>query len=535
MRRAESIALALVVALAGAVIVPYGLNVVGAGVMPWLTAAVCVSSAFATAVLYQPATALRGDAALVAATIVIAFATLLWLARPELLPPGGGPDLTHHLLLIDYIQQHGTLVRESNAGAAIGEMATYTPGMHALTVVAGRISQIDPFLVLYPLVAFTIALKFGVFALCLLRLLRSHPSRMPLTIGGVAMLFFLWIYTFGSVLIDSFLAQAVAELFAVAMWWALIAWDETPGWQPMLICAVAGTATFLTWPIWIGPPVLAAILLIVTREKTQAKQRLAYLIVGLAPIGIVAAVHTFNRTQGLRLVATSGAVSVPSLHDSGWWLLATGIAALVICWRSDARRPLIAFAAALAAQTMALWWTARQAGASTPYMAVKMMYLAIYPIVAAAMVAASILLRSRVWSAALALFVVVAATRQIAAMPPLRPTISRELWQAALWIRDRAPANCVDYLVGNEYTAYWLHLAVLRNPRADVRSTDDATYETQASFGRWLVDAGGPRYAIARLSILPRDIRDHVDIRHQSGDAVVLSRAGACPVIAPGD
>src|SRR5882724_3483846 len=34
----------------------------------------------------------------------------LWIAWPALLPVGGGPDLTHHLLLIDYIERHWRLV-----------------------------------------------------------------------------------------------------------------------------------------------------------------------------------------------------------------------------------------------------------------------------------------------------------------------------------------------------------------------------------------------------------------------------------------
>jgi hypothetical protein len=534
MTRAESIALALVTALAGAAIVPYLLDCVGLGVMPQSTAVAAAAGAVAVLLGSKPKKSPRGDLATFAASVAIAFATLLWLARPEWLPPGSGPDLTHHVLLVDYIQMHGTLVHDPDAGAAIGEMAAYTPGLHVLTVVAGSIAHVDPFLALYPVVAFAIALKFGVFALCLLRLLPQGPSRLPLAIAGVATLFLLSLYTLGSVVTDSFLAQAVAELFAVTMWWALILWDETPGWQPIFVFGLTGAATFLTWPVWIGALVLTLAAVLAVRTDVDGRRRMTYAAAALAPIAIVAAIHVFNHPTGLGLAATSGAVSVPRLRALGW-SMPVAVAALAISSRSRARRPVLAFAVALVAQALALWWVAQQRGASTPYMALKMMYLAIYPIVAAGVVAVSPVLRSRLSSSAIALLCVLAAGRHIALLPRVTPTVSRELWDAARWVRDRAPANCVDYLVGNEYTAYWLHLAVLRNPRADARSTNSGTYETQASFARWLVDTGGARYAIARLSIVPREIRDRVHVAYRSGDAAVLSRAGACSAAARGD
>jgi nucleoside-diphosphate-sugar epimerase len=44
---------------------------------------------------------------------------VLALARPSLLPPGGGPDLTHHLQLVDYIERHWQL---PDAPAQAGEL-----------------------------------------------------------------------------------------------------------------------------------------------------------------------------------------------------------------------------------------------------------------------------------------------------------------------------------------------------------------------------------------------------------------------------
>ncbi len=77
--------------------------------------------------------------------------------------------------------------------------------------------------------------------------------------------------------------------------------------------------------------------------------------------------------------------------------------------------------------------------------------------------------------------------------------MSNDLWAAGRWARA-CPPDCVDYLVGNEYTAYWLHLAVLGNSRAS-RSRSD-TFLTEPSFGRWLVP-GQPALTSSNASARP--------------------------------
>ena len=101
---------------------------------------------------------------------------------------------------------------------------------------------------------------------------------------------------------------------------------------------------------------------------------------------------------------------------------------------------------------------------------------------------------------------------------------------AGQWARAHVPIGCVDYLVGNEYTAYWLHLAVLGNPRISARTGNDDTFLTQPSMGRWLVP-GPPRYAIANLAILPAEIRGEVNVLRQFGQATVIERRSpsTCP------
>ena len=79
--------------------------------------------------------------------------------------------------------------------------------------------------------------------------------------------------------------------------------------------------------------------------------------------------------------------------------------------------------------------------------------------------------------------------------------------------------------MSDDETAYWLHLAVLGNPRAGERTGNNATYEPTDALVRWLTPNGLP-YAIADLPTLPRDVRNELDIVQQFGTAAVARRRG---------
>jgi hypothetical protein len=486
------------------------------------------------------------DSVLYVAVVAAVLGYLAWIAWPALLPPGSGPDLTHHLLLIDYIERHGHLLDVRAAGAHLGEMAHYTPGLHLLTVIAGRLTGVDGFHALYPVVAGTVALKFGCFLLILLRLLSDHPARMPLALAGVLLVGVIPTFAVGSFLHDSFLAQVVSELFAMTAWWALVAWDQQPRRVTLLVFAAAIAAAFLTWPVWIGPPVVTLIVLIGIRQGIPMRERLVAGAMALALLVPVGAVHVTGRLTWTGIIGTSGAVHQPSPATLGWWLPALSIAGLLLATRARRYRTLTIFTAALLLQAVALALVATSRGATTPYMAIKMIYLGIYPgvagavLVVAAVVTAVSHLRAvarvpTIARAPMMAWIVVAmcgvlAANGAAAGWKTRPVVSHELWAAGQWARGTLPAACVDYLVDSEYTAYWLHLAVLGNPRATPRSTDDDTFLPAASFARWLMPGGVP-YAIADLRVLPNEIKRDVDVLQQFGAAAVIKRqrGGACP------
>jgi hypothetical protein len=136
--RAEQVALTSAAILVFGVILPYLADYVGAGVQPLWSAAGAFGLALLVALgLGRHVRPGVGELVLFAAITTGTTAYLCWIAWPSLLPPGSGADLTHHLVLIEYIEQHGTLVHEADAGGLLGEMADYTPGLHLLSVLAG--------------------------------------------------------------------------------------------------------------------------------------------------------------------------------------------------------------------------------------------------------------------------------------------------------------------------------------------------------------------------------------------------------------
>ena len=166
-----------------------------------------------------------------------------------------------------------------------------------------------------------------------------------------------------------------------------------------------------------------------------------------------------------------------------------------------------------------------------------MFYLAIYPMaIATALLLSSIFrvatmraprLRSPRTAWAIVALVAAAALRAVAAAPRPAPVVTEPVLEAGEWARANLSPACIDYLTRDGYTAYWLHLAVLRQPRASGRATIDDTFEPQKALVRWILP-GSLQYAIADdLDALPRDIRGNIDIVEQFGRAAVVRRRGA--------
>ena len=119
---------------------------------------------------------------------------------------------------------------------------------------------------------------------------------------------------------------------------------------------------------------------------------------------------------------------------------------------------------------------------------------------------------------------VVTIRPMLAAQRPA-PVVSRHFYDAGQWVRANVGTTCVDYLVEDSQTAYWLHLAVLGNPRASERSAAVDRHNMREAFARWIPAEGLP-YAIADLRLLPDEIRARVEIVKMFGSAAVIKRPG---------
>ena len=536
---AEAVAASVLAFLASAIISAYLADSVGLRIAPFAILTVSLGVAAATFAILRRQAA-RDDAALggFCGCVFGTFAWLLWLARPDFLPTSSGPDLAHHLSLLEYIQRHWRLVHDVALSEYLGEMVDYTPGSHLLAVLMGAWFRSDALHAVYPTVAATVALKTGFTFLIALRLLPRDVPRVAFAAVAVILLFLSRVHFIGSFTEQSYVAQVVSELFAVAMWWVLVVWDERPSAGAMVFFALAGVAAFLSWPVWIGPLlVVLAALALLHAEQPPAK-RLQQLAVAAIPIAVIAAIHGSRHVGGFRMAGTGGAAIWPTPALLGWWFIALAAAGFVFTLAERRARTLTLLVTAIAAQAAALYGAAHSSGAATPYLSLKMFYLAVYPLTvgAALVVAASWRVAARAlripdkragrlaW--VLAAVVAVAVARPLAATPRPRPIVTQPVLEAAVWARARMPAECIDYLVADSFTAYWLHLAVFGQARASGRAMNDDTFDARKGLVRWILPDGLPLAVVGDFEALPRDIRTNVDVLARFGPAAVVKRRG---------
>jgi hypothetical protein len=555
---AEAIAVSFSSFLAFAVSFAYLADRLGLPLLPFSILAASGLAALAAAFALYPYSGFSHprtfiDLAALTGIVALMTAWLVGLSWPDLLLPGSGSDLAHHLQLVDYLDRHGRLPHDPAVEAYLGEMSHYTPGVHLLASLTGRWFRTDGFHAIYPIVALSVALKAGLLFLVAVRVLRSAAARarpapharlaadsVPFAVAAVAMLFLPYTFFAGSFARFSYVAQIVSELFAVMMWWALTVWDERPSLVAAAIFAVSAPAAFLTWPIWIGPPLVVLVVVVLSRPDSPIEEKRWTLTIAVAPLAAVALLHAGGRLGWTGIVATTADTPLPAPRDFGWPFLALAAAGTLVVAATRSARTTALLIGASVAQTLALYAAATIGGASVPYMAIKMAYWVIYPLsVAGALALAS------VWRAAagtgrprafqwipwaIALVFVAAAAGQVRRFPVRTPVVSESLYEAGRWARDHLDPSCVDYVVGDDNTAYWLHLAVLGNRRMSARTADDRTFVTREMILRW-INQGGLPYAVADLGTIPKDVLGENDELARFGSAVVIRRRGrsSCP------
>jgi hypothetical protein len=449
----------------------------------------------------------------------------------------------HHLALVDYIEQHWRLVHDVRLSEYLGEMVDYTPGFHLLAALVAAWIPGDALHVVYTVVAATVALKFGIVFLIARRLLPAGVPRDPFALIAVLLLLVPRVYSIGSFTEQSYLAQVVAELFAVAMWWMVILWDERPSPAAMTLFALFGVAGFLVWPVWTGPLLLTVFAVALLHRERPLVDRARQLAPAVFAIAAIAGMHAANHVGGFRMAGTGGFAIPPTPAVVGWPFFALSAAAVVAAAFRRRTRVLVLLVAAIALTAAGLLFAARSSGAAAPYLAIKMFYLAIYPM----SVAAAVLI-AEVWRAAaaraprlqspslawvVAAVVGVIAVRPLIASPRPKPVVTEPVLQAAAWARRHTSPACIDYLTQDGYTAYWLHLAVFGNARASGRAMDDDTFEPKKALVRWILPGGLPYAITDDFEALPRDVRSGVDVLARFGSAAVVKRRGSAATPCP--
>src|SRR5436309_2450584 len=135
---AEVLAASALTFFASPIIISYFSDRVFAAISPALVLAASLAATVAMATwLNRRARWHADEAGAVLSLMAIVFAWLLWIARPAFVPLGHGPDLTHHLLLVDFIARRWQLPHDPAMEGYLGEFFHYTPGAHLLTSLAG--------------------------------------------------------------------------------------------------------------------------------------------------------------------------------------------------------------------------------------------------------------------------------------------------------------------------------------------------------------------------------------------------------------
>jgi hypothetical protein len=313
------------------------------------------------------------------------------------------------------------------------------------------------------------------------------------------------------------------------MWWAIVVWDSQPSRMAAALVSVFLVATFLSWPIWLGPPLLVFLLLSL-RAPIDARERAVHWAIVLVLLLVTFAYHSAGRWGWMVIVRTSGAVLHPSLESLGWVLPVLAVLGVVLGASDSRGRVSLMLLCAALLQAASLYTIAKLQGAHTPYMAFKMVYFLIYPLaVFAAIALAKLSALSRSYDNIgwlMAALLMALAVRPAVATPRVLPVADDDLYAMGRWVRANGAATCTDYLVADAETAYWLHLAVLGNSRSGPRMAEVDGYDARAAVAPWITSAGR-RYAIADLRLLPAEVRAHVELVAESGHAAVIRERNA--------
>ena len=466
------------------------------------------------------------DAVCCLAVVGLSFGYFLWLASPSLLPITNGPDVVHHLMLIDLIQRTHHLPHDPALLPYLVEMSGYTPGSHILTATAASLLRLDAVRVVHAVAAAFAALGLGIIYLIALRLLPARPWSRLLAFAAPLLALVASVYTLGAFFDFFFLSQIVSETFALAMLLAVIDWARG-GRDALVRFAACGVAVLFTWPVWIGPPIVALVVAAMFLKRSRdAWRHGAYAVL---PLVAAAAVHAAVHPGAGGILASAGAVTKPSIAGFGIGLLLSAAAGAVVCCRRTAASLVIVFLVAVAAQAFSLALLARIEGSRSLYMAFKMAFLAVPPLAVLGcaglgFVAEWIAVRVPYVGGAARAAALIGVCLMLGGRLPMKRqhgSITEPALQAGEWARGHLPTACIDYFSSYWLTGYWLHLDVLGNPRLSDRMRAES-FEFRDAAGKWIEGRGLPYAFVEDFDAIPRDARVDMAIVQRFGRAALV-------------
>jgi hypothetical protein len=235
-------------------------------------------------------------------------------------------------------------------------------------------------------------------------------------------------------------------------------------------------------------------------------------------------------------IGAEGGVILPAAAHYGVAFLALNALGLAVATRDPVARVPVVFAGAALLQAAMFWWLAGTPYGSR-YLAAKTFHLILYPqvMLVALGIAAAWQAASQPLSPAFRRRLSLAVPLLAAALLPFRrpwipqSIVTEPLVRAGEWAKSHLPRACVDYGVPQPTTAYWLHVAVLGNPREWERTSrlleDFPAYQADVrqrrspSIQRWAI--------VADVDEFRRSADGTVRVLFRDGPAAVVERGRA--------
>ena len=296
--------------------------------------------------------------------------------------PAAAPTSRIISSLLEYIQRHWRLPHDVSLYEYLGEMVDYTPGSHLLAVLAGAWFGSDALHAVYPVVAGTVALKAG-FVFLIARGVLPRRRAACAVRGDRGRAAVPRARAFRRLVHGAVVSRA-GRLGAVCR-------RDVVGARRLGRAAVAGrgcvcspspaSATFLSWPVWVGPVMVVLAGRAPARRAAAADAAPAAHDRAAVPIGIVAAIHGSRHAGGFRMAGTGGFAIWPT--PAAARLVVSSASPPRGCFsaghppraRGDRCSP-----APLPCRPRRSSVPRRSSGAAAPYLSLKMFYLAVYPL-----------------------------------------------------------------------------------------------------------------------------------------------------------